>query len=179
VDRPKETRRRWRILTPPEVGRVVSVFKELERDAADDEERAFARMARQVFIVVYGLGLRRGEILGLRWNLVSLADPSGPTLRVEETFVRDAVDTPKSLASWRTIALGPVVAETIYERFADTAYGADTDRVFCHPHTGGPFDRKRYAASSGRPLPKRRWKAPSVRSMTAAIRPSPTPRPRV
>ena len=41
----------------------------------------------------------RGELLGLRWRHVHLADPSGPTLRVEETFVAHAVDTPKSVAS--------------------------------------------------------------------------------
>jgi len=29
--------------------------------------------------------MRRGEILGLRWKRVALADPDGASLRVEET----------------------------------------------------------------------------------------------
>ena len=41
-----------------------------------DEERAWVEQARVVFAVVYGLGLRRGEVLGLRWRHVRLADVS-------------------------------------------------------------------------------------------------------
>ena len=61
--------------------------------------------------------MRRGELLGLRWQRVSLADPAGPSVRVQETFVRDQWETPKSEASERTIALGPVVAEELFARF--------------------------------------------------------------
>ena len=144
VDRPKERRRRWRILTPAEVARVQTAFAELGRDAGDPDDRAWVRMCGQVFVVVYATGMRRGELLGLRWRRISLADPAGPALRIEETFVGDQADTPKSVASERTIPLGPVAAEALFERFADSAYQDDDDRVFCHPHTGGPLDRKRY-----------------------------------
>jgi integrase len=44
-----------------------------------------------------------------------------------------------------TIPLGPVAAEALCSRYADTAYQDDDDRVLCHPQTGDPFDRKRYA----------------------------------
>lgn len=145
VDRPAEARRRWRILTPAEVARVRTAFTEMERDATDPVGRAFIRQAGQVFVVVYATGIRRGELLGLRWRHVHLADPSGPILRVVETFVAHAADTPKSVASERTIPLGPVAAEALYARYADTAYGDDAERVFCHPQTGGALDRKRYA----------------------------------
>jgi integrase len=98
-----------------------------------------------VFVVVYATGIRRGELPGLRWSRVRLADPDGPTVRVDETFVGDQVDTPKSEASERTIPLGRAAAEALYARFTETAYQDDGDRVFCHPQTGGPFDRKAYA----------------------------------
>jgi len=145
VDRPAEPRRRWRIMTPAEVGRVQVAFDQLLADAEDDDVRAWVRQCRQVFVVTYATGLRRGELLGLRWSRVQLADPAGPSLRIEETFVRDRVETPKSVASARTIPLGPVAAEVLFERFADSAYQSDADRVFCHSATGGPFDRKAYA----------------------------------
>jgi integrase/recombinase XerD len=59
--------------------------------------------------------------------------------------VRDRVDTPKSRASTRTIAVGRVVAEALFEHRARSTYDTDDDRVFCHLDTGGPFDHKRYA----------------------------------
>jgi integrase len=145
VDRPREPRRRWRILSPAEVARVQTAFAELLDDVEDDWERVWIEQAHTVFTVVYGLGLRRGELLGLRWRHVRLADPEGPTLRVEETWVAGQVETPKSEASARTLALGRVVAEAIFEHRARTAYAGDDERVFCHPQTGGPLDHKRYA----------------------------------
>ncbi len=97
VDRPREPRRRWRILSPFEIGRVDRAFRELA-EAAEEAEQRWIEQARVVFLLVLGAGLRRGEILGLRWRAVDLADPDGARLRVVETWVRDAVDTPKSEA---------------------------------------------------------------------------------
>jgi integrase len=145
VDRPRERRRRWRILSPAEISHVRAAFVELAAEASDEEEIAWVEQARVVFDVVYGLGLRRGELLGLRWRHVRLADPEGPTLRVEETWVRNRTDTPKSVASTRTIALGQVVAEKLFEHRSRSRYDNDDNRVFCHLETGGPLDHKRYA----------------------------------
>jgi integrase len=61
----------------------------------DPDERAWIEQARVVFPPVVSAGLRRGEILGLRWRDVSLADPAGATLRVRGTWVRSQRDTPK------------------------------------------------------------------------------------
>jgi integrase len=145
VDRPRESRRRWRILSPPEITRVITAFGELDVDADDEDERTWIAQSRVVFGVLYGTGLRRGELLGLRWKHVRLADPEGPTLRVEETFVRNRTDTPKSVASTRTIAVGRVVADLLFEHRGRTRYSGDDDRVFCHPQTGGPLNHGRYA----------------------------------
>jgi integrase len=147
VDRPRETRRRWRILTPAEVARVRAAFAELRAEADDDAEREWLELARTVFVFLYATGLRRGEILGLRWRHVRLADPAGPTLRVEETVVWHHADTPKSQAGERTIALGPTAAEILFEHRARTAYAADDERVFSRAETGGPFDHDRYATT--------------------------------
>ena len=144
VDRPREPRKRWRILTPAEVAAVRRAFHQLEQ-TAEPAARAWVAQAAAVFTTVYGTGIRRGELLGLRWRHVRLADPEGPTLRVEETYVRNRVETPKSERSARTIPLGPVVADALFEQRARTAYSGDGDRVFCHPLTGGPLDHKAYA----------------------------------
>jgi site-specific recombinase XerD len=145
VDRPKEPQRKWRILSPDEIARVRVAFDALQADAESDEESAWIRQCSQMFVFMYATGLRRGELLGLRWGRVLLADPAGPVVCVEETYVADAWDTPKSKASLRTISLGRTAAEVLFQRYADTAFQDDDDRVFCHPHTGGPFDKNDYA----------------------------------
>jgi integrase len=100
-----------------------------------------------VFLVVCGLGLRRGEVLGLRWRSVFLADPAGPRLRVSETIVRGRPDTPNSSASERTLALGPRLAACLFEHRARSDYAGDDELVFCHPQKGTVLDHKRYAAT--------------------------------
>jgi integrase len=162
VDSPREPRRRWRILDPSEVARVRTAFAEFVAEAQDEAERTWIEQAACVFVVMYATGLRRGELLGLRWRAVALADPAGPTLRVEETFVRNRIDTPKSVNSERTIALGPVAAEALFERRAQTAYDGEDERVFCS-QTGGTLDPNRYAATCRRALTKAK--------ITEAVRP--------
>jgi integrase len=139
IDRPREPRRRWTILSPVEVGRIERAFLELGGGTEWSDQ------ARVVFLTVLGAGLRRGEVLGLRWRDVDLADPAGAVLRVRETFVRGAEDTPKSEAGERTIALGPKLAEDLWQHRRRTAFSGDEERVFCHPEKGSVLDHKRYA----------------------------------
>ncbi len=146
VERPREPRKRWTILSPLEISQVERAFNELIADA-EGEERSWTEQARAVFLTVIGAGLRRGEILGLRWEHVDLADPSGALLRVRETWVRNGVDTPKSEAGERTIALGAVLAEELWQHRRRTAFQSDAERVFCHPTKGTPLDHKRYAVT--------------------------------
>ena len=91
--------------------------------------------------------LRRGELLGLRWAAVHLADPDGAYLRVKETWVLSGVDSPKSEAGERTIALGQRVATELFAHRGQTAFAGDEERVFCSPTKGTPFDVVRYAAT--------------------------------
>ena len=144
VDRPREPRRRWTILSPVEIGRIERAFQELANEA--HEERAWIEQARVVFLTVMSAGLRRGEILGLRWKDLSLADPGGATLRVRETWVRNQRDTPRSEKSERTIAIGRLASE-LFEHRCRSAFQGDDERVFCHPQTGRPLDQARYAVT--------------------------------
>jgi len=146
VDRPKDPRRRWRILSPIEVRAVERAFDELIEEA-EDEERLRRQTGRVAFLVIYGAGLRLSELLGLHWRAVRLADPEGASLRVEETLVRGRADTPKSEASARTIALGPRLAEELFQHRRRSNYAGDDERVFVSPLTGAPLDPKRYAAT--------------------------------
>jgi integrase len=120
--------------------------RQLSIGQVEDGEAAWREQARVVFLTVVSGGLRRGEILGLRWREVSLADPAGATLRVRETWVRNAPDIPKSEKSERTIALGERLASELFDHRARTPYQGDDERVFCSA-TGRPLDPVRYAAT--------------------------------
>jgi integrase len=144
VDRPREQRRRWPILSPAD---VVAIERELDRlieEAEDEGEREDRRSARVLFLTLMGTGVRRGEALGLHWRSVHLADPDGPTLRVEETWVRNAVDDPKSRAGERTIALGSRLAGELFEHRRLSRFQGDDERVFPNPRTGRAWDLRRY-----------------------------------
>lgn len=145
ADRPREPRRRWRILSPVEIRAVEKAFVEMVGVVEERDERRWLETCRIVFLTTYGAGLRRGELLGLRWKSVRLADPDGATLRVEETFVRGAVETPKSDRGERTIALGSRLAGELFEHRARSAYRGEDERVFCSPLQGTPLNAKRYA----------------------------------
>jgi integrase len=144
IDRPREARRRWRILSPLEVRQVEAEFVTLIEEADTDRDRDDLTVVRRLFVFHMGTALRRGEAAGLRWRSVFLADPNGPILRVEETWVRHRTDTPKSEAGKRTISLGEKIAAELWEHRRWSEYATDEDYVFPNPRTGRPFDASRY-----------------------------------
>lgn len=111
-----DRRLRWRRLQPEEIGAVARGFDELIVEA-DRDERPWVEQARVVFLVVYGLGLRRGEVLGLRWRSVRLADPERrPSLSVEAATVRGRDGAPKSTTSRRTLVLDEFLAGELFDQ---------------------------------------------------------------
>jgi integrase len=159
VERPRKSRRRRAILSPVEIGRVARAFGELIDEAEDEAERAWRAQARVVFLTVIGAGLRRGEVLGLRWRHVFLADPTSPRLEVRETFVRGRTDTPKSEKSERTISLGQTLAGELMDHRGRSPFSGDDERVFCSL-TGNAIDPKRYAETLRLALAKARIEKP-------------------
>jgi len=146
VERPKVPRKRWRILSPAEVGEIRQALGWMIEEATPGNHRDDLVVSRMMFEVLIQTALRRGEILGLRWKHVRLADPAGPTLRVEETHVRGQAETPKSEAGVRTIDLGPTLASALFDYRGQTPYAAESDRVFANWRTGNPFTPCRFAS---------------------------------
>lgn len=144
LDRPKEPRRRWTILSPAEIARVAAAFTELAQAAETPAERLWIEQARVVFLTTVSCGLRRGELLGLRWRHVDLVDM---VMVVKETWVRSHVDTTKSEAGERTIAIGQVIADELWLHRGRTGFQGDDELVFCHPAKGSPLDPAIYATT--------------------------------
>ena len=110
VERPKVQRRRWRVLEPVEVARVLKAF---------EDERA-----KSIFMTLTLTGLRRFELQGLRWKHVNLLEA---TLRVEES---------KTEEGERMIALSPALGDALAAHCATTRFKTDDDYVFCHSERG-------------------------------------------
>ena len=119
AERPKVRRRRWRILEPVEVGRVLRAFT--------DEQ------ARTMFLTLILTGLRRFELQALRWRDVDLVDG---VLRVRES---------KSEEGERSIALSPTLVAALVEHLGRTRFQRADELVFCHPERGSKIDHEWYA----------------------------------
>ncbi|MGI6102914.1 MAG: tyrosine-type recombinase/integrase [Bacillota bacterium] len=100
VDPPKSSRRAPRYWRPEEAARFLDAIR---------DDRLFA-----LFHLALGTGLRRGELLGLRWECVDL---ERGCLTVNQVRVRAGSKTiskePKTPGSSRTVALSKQVCETL------------------------------------------------------------------
>jgi len=99
-----------------------------------------------IFLTAAFTGLRRGELLALRWRDV---DFGGSVIRVRASYSAGAVTTPKS-GKVRSVPMAPDVAEALARLSARDGFTGDDDLVFAGD-TGGFLDasalRRRYDAA--------------------------------
>lgn len=119
AEHPKLARRRWRILAPGEVGRVLRAFK--------DEQ------ARTIFLTLVITGMRRHELQGLRWKDVDLLEQ---VLRVTKSKTEDGE---------RAIALPSRLVDALATHKDRSAFNRDDELVFCHPTKGCRYSEKLFA----------------------------------
>jgi integrase len=79
-------------------------------------------------------GLRKGELVALRWRDVDL---SARRVRVRRNYTRDAFGVPKSRRSARAVPLADEAAKALEGLYERSKWQADDDLVFAHPVTGG------------------------------------------
>jgi integrase len=149
VDPPKVTTREMVILSEDEVARLLTALR--ERGERNPDEAVWWTMTRRMVLVVLGTAIRRGELLGLRWGDVDLLNRR---LEIRQAWVRNAMTTPKSTASRRSIRFGLKTAAALEEQFQATAYKADEALVFGHPELGTPLDPSELTRSYLKPALK-------------------------
>lgn len=120
-------RREFTFLTVEEVGKVLDAYP-LDY---------LTRLDRAVVLTAAMTGLRQGELIALRWRDI---DFERGRLAVRASISRGVAGAPKSAGSVRTVPLARRVSLVLEEHRKRTSYGADSDLVFCHPHTGNPYD---------------------------------------
>ena len=123
VERPRVEIEEMQVLTPPEIRRLL--------DAADEP-------VRTLLLCAVLTGMRRGELLGLKWEDV---DFEGNRLHVRRSLWRGKFVTPKSRRSRRAIVLAPTLKAALARlpsRFAG-------ETVFTAPE-GGPIDPDNFSS---------------------------------
>jgi integrase len=122
-----------RYLTMEEVEAVLRAVPE------DD----VGRVERPLYLAAVMTGMRRGELLGLRWGDI---DWQTKRIRVRRNYVRGEFGPPKSKRSSRSVPLTDRLAGELHRLYDASAFQADEDLVFAHPHSrkqGTPLDGSR------------------------------------
>ncbi len=124
--------------SPPTDPDIRSLDREeleaLLRAAAED---LLGATDRALWMTAAMTGLRQGELAALRWRDV---DWSAGLVRVRRSYSRGQYTTPKSRRSSRAVPMVDRVAGELELHFQRSAYTGDDDLVFCHPHSGRPYD---------------------------------------
>ena len=131
-------RTRWTILSPAEIGSVLRAFDAMANEATTESERLWRFTAKGMVTTMLYAWLRRGELQGLRWCDVELANPDGQRLHVRRTFVRGHYSVPKTDEGTRVIALAAPLLRGAVSHLEASSYRGAEDSVFCHPRRAHP-----------------------------------------
>ena len=109
------------------------------------------RTERVMYLAAAVSGMRRGELLALRWQDV---DWEVGLLRVRRNYTRGEFGTPKPRRSSRAIPLAKRLHDELRQHQERSNYTGDLDLVFCHPLSGRVLDpsmlRKRFKTAAAR-----------------------------
>jgi integrase len=144
----KAPQRRWATTNPcegvdlpavPENGEIrFLTLDEVDALVANARPGEFHALDRAIFLSAAMTGLRKGELLALRWRDV---DWTAGRIRVRQNYVRGQFGTPKSKRSTRSVPMADDVAGELDRLYKQSAWQGDGDLVFVHPHTGGPLPK--------------------------------------
>ena len=96
----------------------------------------FQDLDQAIYRVAAMTGLRRGELLALRWQDV---DWLAQRIRVRRNYVRGNYGTPKSRRSTRSVPMALEVAAGLERLSKVSRWTGDDNLVFAHPASGRPL----------------------------------------
>jgi integrase len=115
---------------------VSSVYYHLNK-AGTVRPNPWAVVERPLYLMAAMTGMRKGELLALRWRDV---DWTAEKVRVRQSYVRGQFGTPKSKRSSRGVPLALRLATELEHLHKQTVWNGENDLVFAHPYTGRPLD---------------------------------------
>ena len=199
--------RRWAIANPcdgvelpavPESGEIrFLTLDEVDLLVEHARPGEFQALDRAIFLTAAMTGLRKGELLALRWSDV---DWTAGRVRVRQNYVRGEFGTPKSKRSTRSVPMADEVAGELDRLFRQSGWQGETtscsptrrpashcrsrtSRAGCAPRSRPRSSTRRTASTicatrSGRGWPPRACRCARCRSGWATAtsrRPSATP----
>jgi integrase len=123
----------------PEIIRFLAL-EEVEAVLVAVSNDVLGSIEAALYLTAAMTGLRQGELLGLRWRDV---DWLAGKVRVRRAYVRGEYGTTKSRRGVRAVPLADRVGAELEALSRRSAFTADDDLVFGHPHTGQPLDRSK------------------------------------
>ncbi len=140
VDKPRVRRDPdIRFLSPEELDALIAAVP----------DGVLGQTDRLLYLTAAMTGLRRGELLALRWQDV---DRRAGLVRVRRNYTRGEFGTPKSRRSSRAVPLPERLDRELGAHFNRTPWSGDLDLVFAHPVLGTVLDpsrvRKRFRAAA-------------------------------
>jgi integrase len=94
----------------------------------------FQVVDRALYLTAAMTGLRKGELVALRWRDV---DWPAARIRVRQNYTRGEFGTPKSKRPTRSVPMADEVGGELERLFKASQWRGDDDLVFAHPATGG------------------------------------------
>ena len=92
---------------------------------------------RVLYLTAAMTGLRRGELLALRWQDV---DWDAGVIRVRQTYTHGHFGTPKTRRSFRAVPMADRVRADLRSHYDRSDFQSGEDLVFCHPTRGRVLD---------------------------------------
>jgi integrase len=117
-------------------------------DVGEEEPNARGPTDYVLYLTAAMTGMREGELVALRWRDV---DWGASVIRVRRNYTRGRIGTPKSRRSSRALPMADRLGGELDRHYKRSMYQGDDHLVFCHPHSGDPYDasqlRKRFYAA--------------------------------
>jgi integrase len=122
--------------------------QELDQLVAAVPRGVFGQLDRVLYLTAAMTGLRRGELLALRWQDV---DTEAGVIRVRRSYRRGQFGTPKTRRSSRAVPLADRLRSELDRHRRISPHTDSEDLVFAHPKSGRVLDpsavRKRFQAT--------------------------------
>jgi integrase len=143
VDKPRQSR------GDPDIRFLTA--EELDSLLAATPDDRLGRMERVIYLAAAMTGMRRGELLALRWQDV---DSNNKLIRVRRNYTKGQFGTPKSRRSSRAVPLADTLGTELRRHFDSSDFQGELELVFGHPVSGNVLDpsrlRKRFQAAARR-----------------------------
>lgn len=139
----------YHVLSREQIQQLDSAFDEL-RHSLPATDLHWHEMAKEVVFVALATGMRRGELLGLRWRDVDLEEA---VIRVRQTYGGGMTfGSPKSARGRREIAIGSLTVARLRVWRLRSHYKGPDDLVFGHQLKGTPIDGTTFARKFIKPV---------------------------